>query len=702
MPASEAGRAARSRWIAGGLACGLVVAALAGQPPGAAEAGATVEVRGRLQAPEDVPATRRVSYELSACSPAVEQPEDTPTDDITADHRGTCPVVDGAFTCRLPTGCWHLRLAVDGFVPVDRFDLELAAGATIDLGRLVLRHGGTIAGRVAFAPGVEPGDLEEVRLELTALVPDAVTPAERQRRTAFSRRAAVDTAGGFRFTAVPAGQYRLTARLDELEAQSTILAVAAGDESVLRAPLLLAPPPRLEVVLDPPRDPWQEPWRLTVLPMFAALSGGSGPVTTREEVLDGTWTSGPLAPGRYQLLLHSVRGGNFTETYTVVEAGKETLRWSIDLVSVEGEVRLGDEPLAARLTFGDRLPVSMQADREGRFAGFLSRQGRWEVNLRSAEADVNVRLPEVVVDVGPSGVATLDLELPDTRLAGTVVEPNGGPASRAVVTVRRADSSRGPVSVVTDAEGHFLLRGLAPAGFWAGAERTDPHGRLRSDMAFVSLGEDREAPLRLELRREQQVSGRVLGPNGAAVVGARVMADAEAPGVSFFTRPSTVTGSDGYFELSVPAEAETVQLDVRAPGVGWRVWPLPANGPWPTELVFDGPTGTLVLHLRDGAVVPTRRGPVPILYHPTGYAIGQGDVIDWSNLHAEGPVPWPGDQTRWELPHLEPGLYTACWIELDDLPAVDQGERPARLCTAGALTANGRLELSLPPDGEDS
>lgn len=685
------------------LLWGLVGQAGAGEVEGTAEAPTGVEARGRLQVPEDVPAPRELSFELTPCGSA--STEVNEAIDRDEDPRGTCPIADGAFACRLPAGCWHLRLVADGFVPVDQFDLEIVVeGEPVDLGRLALRHGGAVSGRIGFPPGAEPADLEQARLELVPLLPSAATREEHERRTAFSRRAGAEATGEFRLTGVPAGQYRLIARLGELEAQSEVVGIEAGAETLLEAPLLLAPPPRLEVRLDPPYDPWQKPWRLSVHPTFGAMAPGHGPVAQAEEAVDSRWSSGPLAPGWYDLVLQSSRGGTFAETSTAVKSGLETLDWSLEVVPVEGEVRLGAEPIPARLIFhdGNAVSVPLDADEDGELAGLLPREGQWAVNVRSPDYDVNERLTEVEVDAGPSGVAKLDIRLPDTRLEGRVTGPGGEPEARAVVTVRRDDSSRGPVSTLTDAAGRFRLRGLAAAEYWAGAEKSDAHGRLQSDMAFLSLGEDRETALHLELRRERKISGRVLVPDGVPVSGARVVADPEtATGTRFFTRLHTVTGSDGYFELAVPAEAETVLVGVTAPGIGWRVWPLPTAGPWPVDLVFEGPSGTLTLHLLQGAVPVTRPGPAPVLYHPTGFGIGQGEVIGWANLHTDGPLVWPAERTRWELPLLQPGVYTACWITREDVAAVERGERPARLCTSGTLSANGSLELTLPPSSED-
>lgn len=708
VPVSEVlSRSTLALVVAGALLCGFVGGAGAGEVEGTAEAPTGVEARGRLQVPEDVPAPRELSFELTPCGPIAEEEiagEENESIDRRAaeDRRGACPIADGAFTCRLSAGCWHLRLVANGFVPVDLFDLKAIAGEPVDLGRLTLRHGGAVSGRIGFASGTAPADLAQARLELMPLVPSAVTREEHERRTAFSRRARVDAAGAFRLTGLPTGRYRLVARLGELEARSPIVGVETGAETLLD-PLLLAPPLRLEVVLDPPHDPWQKPWRLTVHSAFGALAPGEGPVAHAEEAVDGRWTSGPIAPGWYDLRLQSSRGGTFAETSTAVESGLETLDWSLDLVPVEGEVRLGAEPLPSRLIFHDRNAVSvpLDADEDGAFAGLLPGEGEWSVNVRSPDHEVNERLTGVEVEVGPSGVAKLDFRLPDTRLEGRVVGPGGDPEARAVVTVRR-DPSGGPVSTRTDEAGRFRLRGLAVADYWAKAEKSDLHGRLQSDLTFVSLGEERETALHLELRRERKISGRVLVPDGAPLSGARITVDPQATtGARFFTAPLTVTGSDGYFEVSMPAEAESVLISVKAPGIGWRVWPLPAAGPWPVDLVLDGPTGTLTLHLRQGAVPVTHPGRSPVLYHPTGFGIGQGDVIQWANLHTDGPLVWPAERTRWELPLLQPGVYTACWVTREEFAAVDRGERPARLCTAGTLAANGRLELTLPPSGGD-
>lgn len=112
-----------------------------------------------------------------------------------------------------------------------------------------------------------------------------------------------------------------------------------------------------------------------------------------------------------------------------------------------------DEPVRAALT-----------DAAGRFRLELDRAGTYSLQL---EADGLASPRFAPFEVRAQGETTLALELPDTLLAGRVLDETGQPLRGAALWVAAADSSLGASlgRATSDALGRFALRGCAPGSY---------------------------------------------------------------------------------------------------------------------------------------------------------------------------------------------------------------------------------------------
>ncbi|MEM1249807.1 MAG: carboxypeptidase regulatory-like domain-containing protein [Acidobacteriota bacterium] len=136
------------------------------------------------------------------------------------------------------------------------------------------------------------------------------------------------------------------------------------------------------------------------------------------------------------------------------------------------------------------------------------------------------------------------------KLTGTVTDPSGRPlADASVQPVQKRQNLRGMrrlVSTSTNAAGEFELDGLPPG---AGSFRAthDDYQEQTLDVELAAGGS------RLDFRLEEGLSirGRVIGPNGLPIGGARIQAD-QPRGAVVRTRrgsPKAATREDGSFEL---------------------------------------------------------------------------------------------------------------------------------------------------------
>ncbi|MDX1999643.1 MAG: carboxypeptidase-like regulatory domain-containing protein [Thermoanaerobaculia bacterium] len=497
--------------------------------------------------------------------------------------------------------------------------------------------------------------------------------------------------GFFQFDTVAPGEYVLEVSQPPFATTSTTVQVLPDRVTeVVDPPLLLEFPKRLEVVIQPPTTPDGSAWTLALRRLEASAGTSEAIVEGQAVSMEGHWHLDGLEPGRYLFELAS--SGSRWHTEEVELDGPETRVFvDLDVVEVKGEVLLGKEPLPAKLTFGGRYGterIRAQADEEGRFETFLPRPGTWKVLVESEVPALDREVAAVPVERSSDGSPTeLSLLLPNTVVAGRVVNEDGEAAATALVSARSLlkDGRRERVQVRVQKGGSFLLEGLAEGPTELSA--TGP-GDQTSEVLTLELTEDRAAKdVVLTLKKQRRVGGFIVS-NSGPVPGARIKA---VPlGVAVSGVATVTSGADGGFELSVPPATREVFLTIGPPGFGLRMLRLTLPTSGPLALRADPAAGTLRLEAEE----PLQGEPgqaMVVLFHGGAYE-GLNYLLSWAAATSRLVDPVPEVAV---IPALEPGDYRACWVKLDEMLGLAAGLPPRGPCVSGTLVPGGELVLGL-------
>ena len=347
---------------------------------------------------------------------------------------------------------------------------------------------------------------------------------------------------------------------------------------------------------------------------------------------------------------------------------------------------LGDEPLAATLWFGGRqgaFQAELVSDEDGEFVGALPRPGRWRVEVEAPEEGISNRL-RVEIEPDRRGNADVLIELPDTRVFGTVVDESGHPVADAEVHLQSA----GPAADdVTADDGSCELRAFEPGTVSRLANKRSGEHQLHSDSRLVGVAADQHlGPVELVLRSVRVLRGRVESPAGAPIPGAVVEVSTHRPlGTTFLD--SARSALDGTFSVRVREGSEVLQATVAAPGHPLTVVAVAPEEPLRLQPAADG--GDLVLEVDEAAVVGDFR---PILFHGE-LSIPPATLPRWARSQ-EGPVA-PGAPLR--IGSMASGPYRVCLATTAGLATAlhETGSfTPALVaCEAGFLSPGGELHL---------
>ena len=279
-------------------------------------------------------------------------------------------------------------------------------------------------------------------------------------------------------------------------------------------------------------------------------------------------------------------------------------------------------------------------------------------------------------------VAEVELAVPDTRLAGEVVDEAGSPVNAAEVLVVGTGTKRPASQLRTDEEGKFLARGLSPGMVLVRAEAEDRH----SDFIPASLVEEGESPwLRIVVRRLQTFNARIVSVSGGVpgvLVRARAAFDAQGAAAT----AQGVSGPDGRLDLRLPGDVQALHLTVLPPGYAMRLLTVPVTPGREIEIPVEPQGGTLVL-----AVDLAETGPSPLLVHGGTFTLVQ-ELKAWARLAGERLA----DPERLVLPNAESGQYSLCLGGGSARRLREGGEPPAANCASGVLSPHGELILRAP------
>lgn len=599
------------------------------------------------------------------------------------------------FRCPAPATELYTAVRLSGFVSRYFWDLEPDPGATVDLGVVRMQPGASLSGWLDVSdPDLTP---DKVSAHLVAALSAQTPTATAVKVETAGLNSRLGPHGFFQFRDVEPGVYMLevshpsfaTSRLGPFE-------VFPGKETELRTPVRLLPPIDLDLFLTPVVAPGERPWRVLV---FRARdwSAGSDEVFSGPAGTDGSLRVARQSPGLFQIVVLDDRGNRFHSAQVRLTPGDSGfVPLEIPLVRVVGSLRLGGEPLAARLYFGGRhgaLRSTMTSDAEGAFAGFVSREDEWLVEVEAIDPPVETTT-RVEIELGPDDVVELNIELPDTRVFGRVVDEEGRPVPDATVRVE-AFSELVKQRQQSDAEGEFEFLALPEGAAAVTAHAVVAGQEAVSPPVRVQLQEDLAAgPLDLVLQPMQSIAGRVLAVSGPTP-GDRV--HAATLGLPMPASDLTATDLEGRFDLQLPAAARLIGLTLLPPGGYLTTAIEPLDGElelraadrggelivWPDA--GDG-DGELPWVEREGVVVP----PAFLLTWVRGHGVQrrEGDPL-----------------SPFRFPRLAEGHYRVCSIaEVERRDTFRRGGSwqdavtHATRCAEGELASGGVLELVIEPD----
>ncbi len=684
----------RLSFVAEGLWCRDAVLT-AGQRQAKLTVWQTGIVRGKIQVPRDRDDPETISARFESAPPAGTSQEPSGKVPPTTVR---CPVRDSTFSCEVPAAELDLRLRAKGYISHYLWSVGVKRGKPVELGRVVFKPGASVVGYVAADGPLKP---KSVRVRLDADVGGAArSPAGEARRKEGGLATGVNDRGFFQLEGVAPGQYRLSAAQPGFaKASLHPVRVLPGSETALQRPLLLERPLDIEIFLDPPQDPYGQPWTVGVR-RFGEIPGVLDPVGEGAASSAGRYVASGLTPGRFVITATDSLGARFGWQELELDRSSPPVFMSLDVIWLQGEVTLGDEPLEANLTFGGRngpVQIPIKSDDDGEFGGFLPKAGDWDVFIESAKPKVDRTVSvEVELDEGDR-YAEVEIALPDTVVRGKVSDTRGRAVPGAIV--KATEMSRGAVTwEKSDEDGRFSFHGFAEGALALDATVAED---VSSDPVTVQVSENIVPPeVELVVHRRATVHGTVVSSRGP-VPGAIVMGIPKKGGLEypFMLRPQAVTDIHGSFELFVPDDAEFIDYVVLPPGFALTTHRIAGVSEEPIQLPVVEHGGTLRLGF--GGTTEwqkDRQAPSPMVEYD-GVVLDSALLLRWARLKLADVR----DPRRLVLPEMPPGDYTACWLTYDrlaDLYAHKNGAAsPGRSCVTGVLSPYGALELSLKGGG---
>jgi hypothetical protein len=573
-----------------------------------------------------------------------------PLVDITRIAIAKGEIAKGEISTTMPEGTWDLRLALDGFAAVYRFEVSPRDGV-VDLGSLSLSPGSSVAGRVLHEASHATAANVSVQLSPAGLPiapPGSNAKVESGRRMLQTRESILQPDGFFQFADVPPGRYELSAQSPQ-HARSVVLLDVPPDSEVYVDSFVLRPYFDGEVILAPPVDPKGQPWRL------AMTRQGEGPAKTFSVTAssEGFVRLSRLEPGHYTIEVRGVSDNRVLRVVEPLSPELMPLRLQIPLVRVLGRVRRGDRPVpdaVVSIETGRSDHARFEANDKGEFEGFIP---PLQETVRRLMVDIETedsgRVFLNLDDLDPSADPLhLDIDL-GLGLSGLVVDQQGRAVGDATVSASGLGGGGGS-DAVSDGEGRFMLEGLRSGRYELLAE----HGRVgTSDRLTVDLSASQRPEVTLILRPWRPVHGTLRSSVGAPVPNARLQLITDTG-----HRARANTDAAGAFAVQVPSGAQQLITQAFAPSqVLWAgCHPLPASPDLNLEISLPAvPGGTLRLPpLPRPAKTDTTPKHIIVLTEQGGF-LAHDDLLNWRSMRG-GPV---GGTGVGELPisGLAPGAY---------------------------------------------
>jgi hypothetical protein len=569
----------------------------------------------------------------------------------------TCPVREGQILCTVPAGLWDLRIDPAGFVPQFRWNVAVAANAVREISPVALIEGAAVIGRVARAGrGLSlPADTS------VRLVPSTVAPQDAH---SLVKQVKPNAKGFFEFSSVPPGEYFVSASAKALTSDFVRIEVIANRTAEIKSPLLIDVPRRLKLTVIPSVDPEGKPWLVSVSVRRQGSRELDSYTTSRVDA-DGVLEQKGLRDGEYLITVERVGEGGQWASQWVTLNGDLDVRISVPLIKIAGQVSYGNQPLAARLTFGGEFGRRRQlltADADGHFVGVIPEPEDefWDVYIEDVALGTPITVHEVRGTHRPDdSVLYFDFHLPRTAVFGSVVLSDGTPAPFALV--RFKSGARALDTATTAKDGTFQVLGLPRGAYEVLAEGF----LMTSEVADYSIQNEESPPLRLTLRDAQQVRGRIVTSGGVPVIGASIGAlpvNTSRLGMGRFER----TNERGAFLLQVRQDVHLVDLLLAPPGFATVIARTPVRADRYMEITVDQLGGSLVVDLPpDSDALLSQDEATWSLY-----------LVSWASLGTDERLE---KRRRITVPSLRAGQYSVCLQQT---------------CKSGYVPPHGLLQMS--------
>ncbi|HYH06441.1 MAG TPA: carboxypeptidase-like regulatory domain-containing protein [Thermoanaerobaculia bacterium] len=542
----------------------------------------------------------------------------------------TCTSEAQRWTCSLPAGTHDLRFRRTGFATEFRWDVKVPAGGAAVVGALQFTPGSSLSGRVTGAKAPQWKDVE------ISLTPRGNTHAREKTRTYLARP---DPRGFFQVRGLPPGDYTLRVNAKDLVADTRNVEIIAFTNAELREPLVLGPPLRVSVRLDPPLDPGQKQWQVQLLTLYEDVSGL---VTGSRASPQGEWSATRLPPGDYILQVLQEDGATWATERLTLRAGDPDLPISVSLqpTRVRGRVMLGERPLAATVSFGGEDGLSVIAGDDGRFETLVPPQDENRVALL-VTSDVPKVKRNLLVEGqrSSSGELFLDVQLSAGTIVGRTLHEDGSTEPHAMVTIT-SDDGKVLEQIFVAPDGSFQFEGFEPGSY---ALLADGPG-TSSSVVRVEVPENGVASMDLVLRPEARIRGRV-SMGGVPVTGAAIHVFPR--NVHMTLPPQATSNGTGHFQFVMPSDVTLMDVIVIPRGFYVTAGRLTPDG----KKLLDVQVG------QDGGAltVLAPKGDGPKLHFA-----GAEMWLTWLARYAGGLIEEVDGRQRITIPHLEPGNYSVC------------------------------------------
>ncbi|WP_158616578.1 carboxypeptidase regulatory-like domain-containing protein [Corallococcus sp. CA054B] len=308
----------------------------------------------------------------------------------------------------------------------------------------------------------------------------------------------------------------------------------------------------------------------------------------------GTYLLEARPPGYARVVLNRLRiptDGPLTLAFRLASVIEGFVVDSKGLPAADAEVRVGGNPSQA-VTTGAQGGFSVEVE-----------PGSHLLSARRGEESGALDLP--VLCVAGSTVRDVRIQLgPGAVLEGRVLEKSeGAPLAGARVDVSLSGADADPAVAMSDAEGHFVVRGLAPGSY--DAKVTAP-GFSPATRWGLTVNQGESFPVEFKLSRDGAVEGQVRDRSGAPVAAARVSGVSIGRNETDASSIDARTDTDGRYRLEGLATGLT-SLSARHEGAttGVRqIVTVEASRTVQADFTLEG-TGTVEGRVRAG------RGALP-------------------------------------------------------------------------------------------